>query len=120
MKDSQEEKYIGDIITGDGKNVKNVLSRKVKGYGIAGDILATLEEVPFGTYKIEAGLCMRNGMLINDMLTNSKVWYGLTENEITQLEEVDNYLLRKILNANSKIPKEMLYLETGATPKRLS
>ena len=35
MNNSKEEKYIGDIITGDGKNEKNVLSRKSKGFGIA-------------------------------------------------------------------------------------
>ena len=57
-------------------------------------------------------------LLINAMLTNSEVWYGLTDNDNTQLEEVDNYLLKKILNAHSKTPEEMLYLESGATPIR--
>ena len=113
MENSVEDKYVGDIITGDGKNDKNIISRRSKGYGIAGDILAILEEVPFGIYKVEAGITMRNSMLINGMLTNSEVWYGLTEKDISMLEEVDLYLLRKILKAHSKTPKEMLYLETG-------
>ena len=118
MNNSDGEKYIGDIITGDGKNITNILSRKSKGFAIAGDILAILEEVPFGTYKIEAGLVMRNAMLINGMLTNSETWYNLTENDVSHFEEVDKYLLRKILNAHSKTPIEMLYLETGAIPIR--
>ena len=61
---------------------------------------------------------MRNAMLINGMLTNSETWYNLTENDVSHLEEVDKYLLRKILNAHSKTPVEMLYLETGAIPIR--
>ena len=52
------------------------------------------------------------------MLTNSEVWYNIKETEISELEEVDHYLLRKILKAHSKTPKEMLYLETGAIPIR--
>ena len=88
MKNSQEEKYVGDIITGDGKNYKNINSRRSRGYGIAGDILAILDEVPFGIYKVEAGIIMRNSMLINSMLSNSEVWYGLNETEIAKLEDL--------------------------------
>ena len=46
------------------------------------------------------------------------VWYDLKSSQYEVLEQVDEYLLRKILNAHSKTPKEMLYLETGAIPIR--
>ena len=82
MNTSKKEKYVGDVITDDGKNIENIAARKGKGYGIVGDILAILNEVPFGKYKIEAGLCMRNAKLISAMLTNSETWYGLTKNDI--------------------------------------
>ena len=45
-------------------------------------------------------------------------WYNLTTKEITELEMVDNLLLRRILAAHSKTPKELLYLETGNIPVR--
>lgn len=118
MNTSKQEKYIGDIISDDGKNTANIAARKAKGFGIVGDILAILDEIPFGKYKVEAGIHMRNGMLINGMLTNSETWYGLTEQDIKQLESVDEYLIRKILNAHSKTPIELLYLETGIIPIR--
>ena len=118
MSDSTQEKYVGDIITVDGKNDKNIAARKARGFAIAGDILSILEEVPLGPYRIEAGLCMRNAMFLNSVLTNSEVWYGLTEKDYTDLEKVDEYLLRKILNAHSKTPIEALYLETGSLPIR--
>ena len=55
-------------------------------------------------------------MLINGILTNSEVLYGITKNEISDLEKVDEYLIRQILQAHSKTPIEMLYLETGVVP----
>ena len=61
---------------------------------------------------------MRNAMLLNGILTNSEVWFGLTKTDYTILEQVDEFLLRGILQAHSKTPREMLYLETGAMPIR--
>ena len=118
MNDTKQEKYIGDIIRDDGKNTSNIAARKAKGFGISGDITAILSEIPFGKHKIEAGLYMRNGMLINGMLTNAETWYGLTNDEMRELECVDEFLLRKILQGHSKTPLELLYLETGAIPIR--
>ena len=56
---------------------------------------------------------MRDGMMINSILANSSVWYGLTEKQLTELELADEYLIRKILNCHAKVPKEFLYQETG-------
>ena len=57
-------------------------------------------------------------MLINGMLTNSEIWYGITTDELKQLESVDEYLLRKILRGHSKTSIELIYLETGTIPIR--
>ena len=118
MASSNQEKYIGDIISDDGKNTANIAARKAKWFGIAGDILAILNAIPFGKYQTEAGIYMRNGMLINGMLTNSEIWYGITTDELKQLESVDEYLLRKILRGHSKTSIELIYLETGTIPIR--
>ena len=61
---------------------------------------------------------MRNAMLISAMLSNSETLYGLTKHEVEELEAVDEHLLRKILSAHSKTPKELLYLETATIPIR--
>ena len=50
------------------------------------------------------------------MLFNSEVWYNVTEDDIQKLSEVDEYLMRKILELPSKTPIESLYLETGSIP----
>ena len=85
MKDSKREKYIGNIITENANNAENIADRQAKGFGIASDILAILEEIPFGSHRIEAGLCMRDGMLINGILINSEVWYGILKEEWTAM-----------------------------------
>ena len=61
---------------------------------------------------------MRNAMLISSMLTNSSVWYGMKEKHYVELEQVDEYFLKKLLNTKSTVAKEMLYLETSTIPIR--
>ena len=57
-------------------------------------------------------------MLINGIMTNFEVWYGVSDAEISQLGKVDEYLLREIMDAHSKTAREFLYLETGTIPLR--
>ena len=91
---------------------------KNKGYGIVANILAIINEVPLAHWKIDAGLQLRQGMVINGTLFNSEVWHNITEDDLNILEKVDEALLRGILKSHSKIPLEALYLETASIPIR--
>ena len=71
-----------------------------------------------GQYYFKSAVIMRESLLVNGILFNSEVWYNLNENEIRELEEVDETLLRRILNAHSKTSIEALYLELGCIPLR--
>ena len=117
---ADKEKYLGDILSNDGKNTKNILARKGKGLGVVDQITSILEEICFGPYQLEVALHLRNSMLLNGILTNSEAWYGLTAEDIKQLEQVDETLLRKFLEAPFSTPKVMLYLETGTKPIRFT
>ena len=55
MHDSNKEKYLGDIDCDDGKVDDNVDARCAKGYGIAGDILAILDEQGKKSKKAKEG-----------------------------------------------------------------
>ena len=116
MESSECEKYLGDFITSDGKLKVNIDNRRAKGYGLAAEILAILDEVPLGKHRIEIGLILRQAMLVNGMLYNSEAWHCLSESDIKSLEKVDEYLLRNLTKAHSKTPLEFLYLETGTMP----
>ena len=96
MADSKAEKYLGDVISHDGKNDDNLKDRTNKAWGIVSQILAIIDEVPFGKHEIEAALIMRNSMFINGILTNIEVRYGLKKEYLESLEKIDEYLLRKI------------------------
>ena len=75
--------------------------------------MSILSEIPLGKYKTEAALKLREAMLLNGVLYNSEAWHGVTNAQFVQLDES---LLRGILNAHRKTAKEFLYLETGTIP----
>ena len=113
-----EALYLGDVISQDGKNTKNVKNRVSKGMGIVTDIIDILNTVSFGHKYFEIAIILRESKLINGMLTNVEVWYGLQNSEIAELEEVDKLLLRRILQVPNSACIESLYLELGLTPIR--
>jgi hypothetical protein len=116
MEDLEEDKYLGDIIMNNGKNTKNIKARKDKGEGIRKQIITMLEDVCFGPYEFEVANIWRNSLFINSILTNSETWYNLSKTEVDQLEQVDEQLLRSILETGRSTPKVMLYLEMGCLP----
>ena len=118
MEESQAEKYLGDIISNDGRNMKNIKSRVNKGKGIVSRIMTLLEGIPFGKFYFEVAVILRNSLLVSSMLTNSEAWYNVSKAELDYLETVDELLLRRILKAPKTTPKEMLYLELGCVPLR--
>ena len=116
MTNSNQQKYLGDLINTSGTIRNTIEERRNKGMGIANEIIAILNEIPLGRYKMEIGLKLRQAMLINGMLYNSEAWHNVTESEIRLLESVDEFLLRALVKAHSKTPLEFLYLEAGALP----
>ena len=65
-------------------------------------------------------LLFRNSMLVNSILCSIEALYGLKMTHIEKLENVDKYLLKKLLGAMSSTATEALYLETGAMPLRFT
>ena len=118
MEEKSEEKYLGDVISRDGRNIKNIQSRVNKGTGIVRKILTILDGIPFGKYHFEAGIILRNSLLVSSVLFNSEAWYNITKAELELIESVDLMLLRGILKAPKSTPKEMLFLELGILPLR--
>ena len=96
----------------------NIQARVNKGTGSVRKILTILDGIPFGKYHFEAGVILRNSLLVSSVLFNSEVWYNITNSELELLETVDLMLLRGILKAPKSTPKEMLFLELGLVPFR--
>ena len=111
-----EEKYVGDIISNDGKHTKNILSRRSKGIGITNEIITILDSLFLGPYHFWISRILRQAMLLSVLLFNAETWLRLTKENIKKLESIDLMLLRKLLKAPVSTPKPALYLETGSIP----
>jgi hypothetical protein len=68
MEKKENERYLGDVISKDGRNIKNIQA------GIVRKILTCLDGIPFGKYHFQSGLILRNSLLVSSMLFNSEVW----------------------------------------------
>ena len=118
MKNSNQERYLGDLISKDAKIKHTIEQRVSKGYGIVSEINTILEEIPLGKYRVEMGLKLREAMLINAILFNSEAWHSVEKEDIKKLEKIDEMLLRSLMGSHQKTPIEFLYLETGSLPIR--
>ena len=99
-------------------NDKIIEDRVNMGIGKNSQIIALLNDISLGSHYFKIAKALRESILINGILFNSEAWYNLTEKNIKKLEEVDEALLRTILNAPSKTPLPALYLELGCLPIR--
>ena len=118
VEEVSDEKYLGDIISKDGKNSKNIKARVAKALGSIKQIMEILENICFGPYQFQVALVLRNALLLSSLMFNSEAWYNVTDSDITELEKVDEKLLRKVLECPESTPREMLYLELGCLPLR--
>ena len=104
---------LGDIISSDRKNTKNITNRTSKGIGIINDIMDILNNISFGPYYFEIAIMLRNAYLINGMLYNLEIAYSMNKSDYKELSKVDFTLPCNILNAPKTIQKEAPYLELG-------
>ena len=116
IEEKEEDRYLGDIISVDGRNIKNIRARVNKGKGTVHRIMAMLNGIPFGKHYFQVGIILRNSLLVSSMLFNTEAWYNLTISEVELLETIDLLFLRQLLEAPKGTPKEMLYLELGIIP----
>ena len=105
--------YLGDIIMSNGSNELNIQARASKGQGKVTDIMNILEKVTLGSHFFKVAKLLRESIFLNGILTNSEVWYGVSQKQVDQLEFVDKLLLRKFLDTPVTTPMEGIQLEFG-------
>ena len=75
MKDNW--KYLGDILSSDGKNDENIKERIHRGLGAVTNICQTLKDLCLGPYYYEAAIILRSSLLLSTVLSNSEAWVNL-------------------------------------------
>jgi hypothetical protein len=115
-----EEKYVGDIISADGKHAKNSISRRSKGIGVSNEIVHILNHLYLGPFHFYVAFLLRQAMLLSVLLFNSETWLRLTKASLKKIESVDHMLLRKVFQTPISTPIVALYLESGCVPIRFT
>ena len=118
MLTSSREKYLGDFLTTDCKIDSNIEERYNKGIGICNHIVSLLKEISFGHHYFEMAVLFRQSMLINSILCNSEVLYGLNKTHIEKLDSIDKYFWRKVFGSIISTPIESYYIETNTVQFR--
>ena len=80
--------------------------------------MGILGEVDMGCNRLEAGLLLRQSILVNSLLWSAEAWSGLTDKQLSRLETVDTSLLSKLTGGHSKCALEFNHLETGTLKLR--
>ena len=71
MKETESEKYLGDVIHQSGNIQETINRRKEKGIGIVAEILYIINEIPLGKHRVGVALKLREVMFINGIFYNS-------------------------------------------------
>ena len=118
MQKVTEWKYLGDVLNSNGKCDSNIKKRVERGKGAAGKIMHMLSDLCLGKYYFQSAIILRTSLFLASLISNCEAWVNLSPQNISNLESIDEQLLRDLLCAQSKTPKETLYLETGSIPVR--
>ena len=82
-------------------------------WGKVSQIMGILDEVDMGTNRVEAGLLLRQSILVNSLLYSAEAWSNVTEKQLARLEVVDSAFLAQLTGGHAKTPSEFHHLETG-------
>ena len=91
MQEVTEDRYLGDILSSDGKNTKCIKERISRRVGIQNQILNLLEMISFGPFYFEIAVLFRNSMLIPGTLTNANT-------EIQEFDKMDKQTIGSACN----------------------
>ena len=111
-----EQKYLGFIISEDGSNIKNIMSKQKRWFGIIRDIKCLLTGL--GKYTFEGGMIYTKSLLRSSILYAAETMYNIKENEMRNLERIDENMLRQLFKTGNGCSIYQLYFESGQLPAR--
>ena len=108
METVQEDTYLGDVISGDGKNTKNISKRIAKGLGIISSITNLLDKISLGSFYFEMAILLRESMFLNGILTNAEIWHNVRKKKLKNWKNLTGLYLEKSYMFLSQ-PQKNLY-----------
>ena len=115
---TENQKYLGFILSNKGDNMKNITEMKNKSVWIMNKIFNRLHSLNLRKYFFECGITFLNIMLRSSILYAAETYYDLKETQLRALERIEEKFLRRLLKTSKECPIAQLYLEVGHKPAR--
>jgi hypothetical protein len=96
MSKSDEQKYLGFILSSSGDNMANIRMLKNKSIGTIRKIFTKLNSLSLQNYYFEVGMIFMNVMLRSSILYASETYYNLKETEMRQIERIEKGYMRQL------------------------
>ena len=85
---TNEQKYLGFVISGSGNNMSNINAVTRKTIGVVRKILNKLDSLNLRSYYFECAIIFMHAMLRPSILYASETYYNLTESQMRQIERI--------------------------------
>ena len=118
LEKTNEQKYLGFVLSAIGDNMANINSIKKKSIGNIKKIMNKLNSLNLMNYYFECSLVFLKVMLRPGNLYASKTYYCFSEMQIRHIERIEEGYLRQILKTTKGCPIVQMYLEVGLVPAR--
>ena len=118
IEQTDEQKYLGFILSNTGNNMANIREMKKKSYGVIRSTLNKLNSLNLKQYYFECALVLMNAMVRSSLLYAADMYYDLKESELRQIERIEENYLRQVLKTSKGCPIIQMYLAVGQIPAR--
>ena len=110
MRQTNEYKYLGFIISSKGDNMANIRKIKQKSFGITRKLLTKIKSLNLKQYYFECAVILINAVLRGTILYATDLHYNVKESEYRQIERIEEDYMRKVLKTTKGCPITSLYL----------
>ena len=113
MEKTEEQKYLGFILSNKGVNMKHITEMKNESVWITDKIFNWLPSLNLKKYFFECAMIFLNVILRSSILYAYETYYKIKETEMRALERIEEYFLRRLFKTTKGCPISQLYLEAG-------
>ena len=114
--ETEEQKYLGFILSSKGDNMAKINAIKKKSIGVIRTIMNKLDSLKLRQYYFECSIIFMNVILRGSILYASETYYNLTEMQLRKIERIEEEYLRKVLKTSKGCPIVQMYLAVGQWP----
>ena len=107
-----EYKYLGDLITKDGKNKRNIEERENKVMAATRKVIAICGDSVINRIEVKALTKLHETCILSTLLTNCETWV-LNKGERDRIQKIELWALKKLLNVPVTTPTPAIWFTTG-------